>query len=85
MLQEEVSPSQTENSFLQQQSLQSYNTYVNDYIENDNSGNSQFCGPPTCLFSEIATKYKSDFEKMVQGIPLRVDQIQISLKFYMNI
>ena len=37
-LQEETSPSQSENSFLQQQSLQSYNTYVIDYIESDNSG-----------------------------------------------
>ena len=78
MLQKEAAPSQSENSSLQQQSLQSYNTYVIDYIENDNSGKYQFFGPLTCLFSEIASKEKSDFEKMVDEIPLHVDQIQIS-------
>ena len=63
---------------MQPQSLQRYNTCVIDYIENDNYGKYQFCGPPTCLFSEIASKEKSDFEKMVEGIPLHVDQIQNS-------
>ena len=77
LLQEEVAPSQSENSILQQQSLQSYNTCVIDYIENDNSGKSQSCSPSTCSFSEIASKEKSDFEIMVEGRPLHVDQIQI--------
>ena len=78
LLQEEATPSQLENSSLHQQSLQSYNTCVIDYIENDNYGKYQFCGPPTCLFSEIASKEKTDFEIMVEGRTLHVDQIQIS-------
>ena len=53
-----------------------------NYIENDNYGNLQACSPPTCSFSEIASKEKSDFEIMVEGRPLHVDQIQ---KIYMNI
>ena len=79
MLQEEASHSQSENPSLQKQSLQSYNTYVINYLENDNSRKSQFFGPPTCLFSKIASKEKSDFEKRVEGIPLHDDQSQISL------
>ena len=78
LLQEEDAPSQSKNSILQQQSLQSYNTYVNDYIEKDNFGKSEFCSSSKCLFSRIASKEKSYFEKMVEGIPLHVDQIQIS-------
>ena len=56
LLQEEAAPSQSENSFLQQKSIQSYNTHVIDYIENDNSRKYQACSPSTCLFSKIASK-----------------------------
>ena len=49
-----------------------------DYIENDNSRKSQACIPPPCLFSKIASKEKTDFEIMVEGRPLHVDQIKIS-------
>ena len=79
MLQEEVAPSQSKNSFLQQQSLPSYNTHGIDYIENDNSRKYQACSPPTCLFFEIASKEKSDFEIMVEGKSPHADQIKISL------
>ena len=51
---------------------------MTDYIENANSGKSRSCSPSTCLFYEIASKEKSDFEIMVEVRPLRVDQIQIS-------
>ena len=81
LIQQEAAPSQSENFSLQPQSLQSYNTHVIDYIENDNSGKSQACSPATCLFSEIASKEKSDFEIMVEGRPLHVDQIQISPEY----
>ena len=85
MLQEEDSPSQSANSFLQQQYFQSYNTCVIDYIENDNYGKYQLCGPPTCLLSRISSKGKPYFEIMVEGRPMHVDQIQFHLKIYRNI
>ena len=40
LLQEEAPPSQSENSFSQQQSLERYNACVIDYREDDNSGKS---------------------------------------------
>ena len=55
LLQEEASPSQSENSFSQQQSLESYNACVIDYTENDNSGKYQSCDPSTCSFPENAS------------------------------
>ena len=61
LLQEEASPSQSENSFSQLQSLESYNACVIDYIEDDNSRKSQSCSPSTCSFAEIASNKKSDF------------------------
>ena len=51
-----------------------------DYTEDDNSGKYQSCSPSTCSFSENASKEKSDFEIVVEGIPLHVDQIHISPK-----
>ena len=80
LLQEEASPYQSENSFSQQQSLQSYNAYVIDYTEDDNSRKFQSCSPSTCSFSENASKEKLYFEIIVEGILLHVDQIQISPK-----
>ena len=59
-----------------------------DYTEDDNSRKSQSCSPSTCSFSENASKEKSDFEIVVEGRPLHVDQIHISpkdLHDYMNI
>ena len=58
LLQEEASPSQSENSFSRLQSLESYNDCVIDYTEDDNSGKFQSCSPFTCSFSEIASKEK---------------------------
>ena len=81
LLQEEASPSQSKNSFSQLQSLESYNACVIDYTEDDNSGKSQSCSPSTCSFSKNASKEKSDFEIVVEGRPLHVDQIQISPKY----
>ena len=80
LLQEEASPSQSENLFSQLQSLESYNACAIDYKEDGNSGKSQSCCPSTCSFSENASKGKSDFEIVVEGIPLHVDQIHISPK-----
>ena len=80
MLLEEASPSQTENSFLQQQSLESYNACVIDYTEDDNSGKYRSCSPCTCSFSENESKEKSDFEIVLEGRPLHVGQIQTSPK-----
>ena len=77
MLEKEASLSQSENSFSQQQSLESYNGCVIDYTEDDNSGKYQSCSPSTCSFSENASKEKLDFEIMVEGRLLHVDQIQI--------
>ena len=51
LLQEEASPSQSKNSFSQQQSLESYTACVIDYTKDDNSGKSQSCSPCTCSFS----------------------------------
>ena len=80
LLQEEASPSQSENSFSQHQYIESYNACVIDYIEDDDSRKSQSGSPSTSLFSENASKEKSDFEIMVEGILLHVDQIHISTK-----
>ena len=80
LLQEDSSPSQLENSFSQLQSLESYNACVIDYIEDDNSRKSQSYSPSTCSFSENASKEKWDFEIVVEGRPLHLDQIQISPK-----
>ena len=80
LLQEEISLSQSENSFSQLQSLESYNACVIDYIEDDDSRKSQSCSPSTCLFSENASKEKSDFEFLVEGRLLHVDQIHITPK-----
>ena len=66
LLQEEASPPQSENSFSQPRSLESYNACVIDYIEDDNSGKSQSCSPSTCSFFENESKYKSDFEIVVE-------------------
>ena len=71
--------------FSQQQSLENYNACMIDYTENDNSGKYQFCGPPTCLFSEIAIKEKTDFKKMVEGRPLHVDTNTFGRIFPRNI
>ena len=76
----EASPFQSENSFSQLQSLESYNACVIDYTEDDNFGNSQSCSPSTCSFSENESKEKSYFEIVVEERPLHVDQIQISPK-----
>ena len=78
--QEEDAPVQLEITLMQQQSLESYNACVIDYTEDDNSGKSQSCSPSTCSFSENASKEKSDFEIVVEGRPMHVDQIQISPK-----
>ena len=51
-----------------------------DYTEDDNSGKSQSYSASTCSFSENASEEKSDFEIVVEGIPLHVDQIHISPK-----
>ena len=51
-----------------------------DYTEDDNSGKYQSCSPSTCSFSENVIKEKSDFEIVVEGRPLHVDQIHISPK-----
>ena len=86
MWQEEASPSQSENSFLKLQSLESYNAYVIDYTEDDNYGKYQSHSPSRCSFFENASKEKSDFE--VEGILLHVDQIQISPEYlheYINL
>ena len=59
-----------------------------DYTEDDNSGKSQSCSPSTCSIFENASKVKSDFEIVVEGRPLHVDQIHISPKYlhdYMKI
>ena len=59
-----------------------------DYTKDDNFGKSQSCSPSTCSFSENASEEKSDFEIVVEGRPLHVDQIHISpkdLHDYMNI
>ena len=85
MLQEEASLSQSENSFPQLQSLESYNACVIDYTEDDNSGKSQSCSPSTCSFSENASKEKSDFEIVVEGGLPHLDQIHLHPKIYMNI
>ena len=88
LLQEEASPSQSENSFSQQQSLESYNACVIDYTEDDDSRKYQSCSPSTCSFSENESKEKSYFEIVVEGRPLHIDQIHISPKYlhdYMNI
>ena len=77
LLQEEASPSQLENSFSRMQSLESYNACVIDYTEDDNSGKYQSCSPSTCSFSKNTSKEKLDFEIMVEGRLLHVDQIQI--------
>ena len=69
---------QSENTLLQQQFLQSYNTYVVDYIENSNSGKSQSYSPCTYLFSEIASKEESYLELRVEERPLCVYQTRIS-------
>ena len=61
LLQEEASPSQSENSFSQQQSLESYNACVIDYIEDDDSRKYHSCSPSTCLFSENASKEELGF------------------------
>ena len=48
----------------------------------------QSCSPSTCSFSENASKDKSDFEVVLEGRPLHVDQIQISpedLQEYINL
>ena len=66
---------------MQQQSPESYNACVIDYIEDDDSDKSQSCSPSTCSFSENASKEKSDFEIVVEGRPQHVDQIQISRKY----
>ena len=81
LLQEEASPSQSENSFSQLQSLESYNACVIDYIEDDKSGKYQSRSPSTCSFFENASKEKSDFEIVVEGITLHVDQIHITPKY----
>ena len=52
LLQEDASPSQSKNSFSQQQSLESYNACVIDYREDDDSRKSRSCIPSTCLFSK---------------------------------
>ena len=80
LLQEEASPSQSENSFSQLQSLESYNACVIKYTEDDNSEKYQPYSPSTCSFSENTSKEKSDFEIVVEERPLHVDQIQISPK-----
>ena len=51
-----------------------------DYNEDDDSRKYQSCSPSTCLFSKNASKEKSDFEIMVEGRLLHVDQIHISPK-----
>ena len=66
--------------FSQLQSIESYNSCVIDYTEDDNSGKYKSCSPSTYSFSENASKEKSDFEIVVEGRPLHVDQIQISPK-----
>ena len=75
LLQEEASPSQSENSFSQLQSIESYNACVIDYTEDDNSGKSRSCSPSTCSFSENASKEKSDFDLCML----------IRFKFHLNI
>ena len=79
-LQEEAAHVQSENTLLQQQFLQSYNTFVVDYIENSNSGKYQSYNPSTCTFSVIARKEESNFELIVEEGPLCGFQIQISPK-----
>ena len=52
-LQEEVFHFRSENTLLQQQFIQSSNTYVADYIENSKSRKLQLDSPSTCSFYEI--------------------------------
>ena len=76
LFQDEAAYSQSENSFLQQQFPLSSNAYVGDYIKNSNYRNFQSYSPSTCLFFEVSSKEESDFELMVEEIPLSVDHIQ---------
>ena len=50
-LQEEATRFQSEILFCQEKSLQSYNTFVIEYIENINSRKYHSCSPSKCLFS----------------------------------
>ena len=61
LLMEEAAPFKSENPLLQQHSLQSYNTYLVDYIENSISGKYLSNNPSACSFTEIARKEESYF------------------------
>ena len=78
LLLEEASHFKSENPLLQQHSLQSYNTYVVDYIENSIFGKYQSYNPFACSFSKISRKEELDFVLMVEEGPLCVFQTQIS-------
>ena len=56
LLQEEASPSQSENSFSQLQSLESYNACVIDYTKDGNSRKSQSCSPAHVHFLKMQVK-----------------------------
>ena len=61
---EETSHVQSENTLLQQELLKNYNVYVDDCIENSNSGKWQSDSPSTC--SEISSKEESDLESELE-------------------
>ena len=54
---------QWENTLLQQQLLQNYDVYVDDYIENYHHGKWKSDSPSTC--SKISSKEESDLESML--------------------
>ena len=63
--QEEDSLFQSEDPLLQQQSLQNYNVYVDDCIENSESIKWQSDSPST--YSKISSKEESDVESRLEG------------------
>ena len=65
MSQERDAHVQSESTLLQQQFLQNYNVYVDDCIENSNSGKWQSASPSTC--SKISSKDESYLKSRLEG------------------
>ena len=85
LLQEEASPSQSENSFSQQQSLESYNACVIDYTEDDNLENLSLVVPPHVHFLKMQVKRNQILKQWLKENLCMLIKFKFHLKIYMNI